>query len=222
MFTRLIPTDYIFNAPFFNDIADITLKNMFFTSPVAGTFTFENATDSIGKSMQCITSNNAKWRYKHSTNLATTNKISISFWFKTSSTTSNQRIFSGAYSAEFKSSFTIDYKKAQSGNKIEFGDYYGSKNIKYADVELNNNRWTLITITNDRSLDAETSVNFYINGSLVTKVNTATNADVNDNYNLLQNDEFDFGDTPFYGSLARFRVYPRILALQEITALYYE
>ena len=147
-----------------------------------------------------------------------TDKVSISFWMKTSQTataiiaelstnTNNNNAFYNAISD-------------LTPNKIAVGDHISGYNIGDSAININDNNWHHVVLIIDRSLG--TSQNkIYVDGILSYVQNTAYQSDLNGNWGLFplfigQRAGSSFG---FNGQMKNLKIWNRIITQSEIDNL---
>ena len=147
-------------------------------------------------------------------------KVSISFWIKTSQTNIGVvAMLSNDYN--YNSAFTAIINDLHP-NKIYIGDHTTQYNVGYSSVNINDNNWHHIVITIDRSQNGLNQNRIYVDGNLAYNQNTSYQNDLN---GLFANLPLFIGQQGgsslgFNGRLKFLKIFNYPLSTTEITNLY--
>ena len=200
----------ILDLPFQNSFVDATGKNTMVAGGASNlpTFTLEGGE-------YAATFNGSRSLKTNANFLINSDKVSISFWIKTTQTTTG-------ILAELSSNFNNNNAfLATVTNKAEIGDHIFSYNAGSSAININDNNWHHVVLMIDRSLG--TSQNkIYVDGILSYVQNTSYQSDLNGNWGLFplfigQRDGSLYG---FNGQLKFLKIFNYPLSTTEITNLY--
>ena len=215
-----IPTDTIIHYKFNNDLVDSSsIGNNGIGS---GTYTF--GTDRKGVANNCLSLTNGRIETTNVVDLSSTDKVSLSFWFKTAQTLPFGVLFNiGVLTAS--NSLYCDIGDVQVG-RILLQDRFdtSTRQLFWSNFVCNPDTWIHCVLTTDRSLNASTQIKMFFNG-VDQAPNIFASSDLNGNYSNLY--KLVIGamtglSNPFIGLVDDFRIYGRILSQTEITNLYNE
>ena len=208
-----------------NKILDLPLQNSFtdttgINTMVAGgtsnlpTFTLEGGE-------YAATFNGSQSLKTNANFVIDTDKVSISFWIKTSQT-------AGAIIAELSTNYNknnafLTVINDTLANRVSIGDKNSSGyNIGSSATNINNNTWRHIVLTIDRTLVGNQQNKIYVNGVLSYVQNTTYQSDLNGNWalNPLFIGQRAGNSSGFKGQLKFLKIFNRILSETEITNLH--
>lgn len=201
----------ILDLPFQNSFVDATGKNTMVAGGGANlpTFTLEG-------SEYAATFNGSQSLKTNANFIINSDKVSISFWIKTSQT-------AVAIIAELSSVFDNDNSFAayinSPANRITMADHTTIYNRTSGTTVINNNSWHHIALITDRSLGTN-QTKIYINNVLVTSLDVS--GDLNGNWGLFpifigQRNGSSLG---FNGKIKFLKIFNYSLSTTEITNLY--
>lgn len=185
-----------------------------------GTYSF--GTDRNGVANNCLSLTNATITTGSNLQLSDTDKLTVSFWIKTSQTSAGT-IFNAGTNISTDNSFYANINYIGVG-KILIQDRQSSvlRSLLFTNQTFNDNNWHHVVITNDRALSSVNQMNIYVDNVFyylsVFEIN-----DLNLNYT----DDFPLtiGNSilgAYSGLIDDFKIYKRILTIAEITQLYNE
>lgn len=217
-----IPLDYILRYDFSGNILDSSTHSN--NGVPINLMSYTN--DRKGNPNSALLLNN-NGLYTNDVNSINTNKLSLSFWIKTI-TTSTALIFELSRDAnDVSNSFFVSINNVGVGTLQVVSK--GSNtvwNLKGVDSVLSNTGlWQHVVVVMNRDNDGINESNIYINGSIVSSsILLGYNNDINDNFssNVLYIGQRNGGVLPFDGILDDVRFYNRILTQNEIQLLYNE
>ena len=162
----------ILDLPFQNSFVDATGKNTMIAGGTSNlpTFTLEGG--------EYAATFNGSQSLKTNANFNVgTDKVSVSFWLKTSQTNIGVvAMLSNNYNSY--SAFTAIINDLHP-NKIYIGDHTTAYNVGYSSVNINDNNWHHIVITIDRSQNGINQNRIYVDGNLAYSQNTSYQNDLN-------------------------------------------
>ena len=206
----------ILDLPFQNSFVDATGKNTMVAGGASNlpTFTLEGG--------EYAANFNGSQSLKTNANFVIgTDKVSISFWMKTSQTviavlqelssnSDNKNAFATAINVEAANKFSMQNKKESSG----------VYNVVYSTSTINQNSWHHVCVVSDRSLNGNNESKIYVDNVLANVV--FNNFDSSGNYinDILfigQRNGSSFG---FNGQMKFLKIFNYPLSTTEITNLY--
>jgi hypothetical protein len=143
---------------------------------------------------------------------STANGISFAFWFKANNAGTYSRLFNFSSAVKTNSIFFLVGTNNQIGVSVYNGTTYGDVFNVYS-LNVNDNAWRHVTWT----ISPDGVNNLYINGTFASTFNTNYPSAVTRNINYLGYNEF--GNPLFNGAIDDFRVYNRVLTINEAQLL---
>ena len=148
-------------------------------------------------------------------------KISVSFWMKTSQTVVAVVSEISTNATSGNNAFGV-YINDLLANRIEIADNQSVLNIGNSATNINNNTWRHIVLTIDRSLVGNQQNKIYVDGILSYVQNASLQSDLNGNWDLNplfigQREGRYFG---FNGQMKFLKIFNYPLSTSEITNLY--
>ena len=205
----------ILDLPFQNSFVDATGKNTMIAGGASNlpTFTLEGGEYAATFNGSQSLKTNANFNIN-------SDKVSISFWLKTSQTAS-AIVLELSNNYNNYSAFTAIINDLHP-NKINIADHTTAYNIGYSSVNINDNNWHHIVTTTDRSQSGINQNRIYVDGSLSYNQNTSYKNDLNGLFGNLplfigQQNGSIFG---FNGKLKFLKVFNYPLSTTEITNLF--
>ena len=205
----------VLDLPLQNNFTDTTGINTMIAGGTSNlpTFTLEGGE-------YAATFNSSQSLKTNSNFLINSDKVSISFWIKTSQTTAG--ILTELSSNYNNNNAFLAIINDLHPNKIYIADHTTVYNIGYSSVNINDNNWHHIVITIDRSQNGLNQNRIYVDGNLVYVQNTNGQSDLNGNWGLFplfigQRGGSSFG---FNGQLKFLKIFNYPLSTSEITNLY--
>ena len=205
----------ILDLPLQNNFTDTTGINTMIAGGSSNlpTFTLEGGE-------YAATFNGSKSLKTNSNFVIGTDKVSISFWIKTS-LTSLAMITELSVSANSNNAFGVFINNALS-NRIDIADNQSGLNIVSSATNINNNTWRHIVLTIDRSLVGNQQNKIYVDGILSYVQNASLQSDFNGNWALNplfigQRGGSQYG---FNGQMKFLKIFNYPLSTTEITNLY--
>ena len=213
IYKKIDPT-LILDLPFQNSFVDATGKN---TMRAGGTSNLPTFTLEGGE--YAATFNGSQSLKTNANFNIGADKVSISFWIKTSQTataiiaelstnTNNNNAFYNAISD-------------LTPNKIAVGDHTSAYNIGDSAININDNNWHHVVLMIDRSLVGNQQNKIYVDGILSYVQNTTYQSDLNGNWALNplfigQRGGSQYG---FNGQMKNLKIWNRIITQSEIDNL---
>lgn len=209
-----IPTDYILAYDFNGNTADKSVNGL--NGVMTGTLAFEDGRKAGTQSLK-FTNGCVKTVIPIPLN---SNKVSVSFWMKTTQTASGV-ILEMSTNSNANNAFSSYINEARI-NRISIVDKQANYNRAFSSININTGNWFHIVLSIDRSLDGVLQNKIVVNNSILHS-NDLT-ADNNGNFvnNILFVGQRGAISNPFNGNLQNLKIYNRILTPEEITALYNE
>ena len=149
-----------------------------------------------------------------------TDKVSISFWIKTSQTATSAVIELGT-NTNSNNSFICSINDTLA-NRVSITDHISGYNVGSSATNINNNTWRHIVLTIDRSLVGNQQNKIYVDGVLSYVQNASLQSDLNGNWALNplfigQRGGSQYG---FNGQIKFLKIFNYPLSTTEITNLY--
>ena len=162
----------ILDLPFQNSFVDATGKNTMIAGGASNlpTFTLEGGEYAATFNGSQSLKTNANFNIN-------SDKVSISFWLKTSQTAS-AIVLELSNNYNNYSAFTAIINDLHP-NKIYIADHTTVYNVGYSSISINDNNWHHIVITTDRSQNGINQNRIYVDGSLSYNQNTSYKNDLN-------------------------------------------
>ena len=207
----------ILDLPLQNNFTDTTGKNTMIAGGTSNlpTFTLEG-------SEYAATFNGSQSLKTNANFVIGTDKVSISFWMKTSQT-------GAAVVAELSTNFSQFnsfgvFINDLLANRIEIADHITGFNIGNSAININDNTWRHIVLIIDRSKVGSQQNSIYVNGILSYVQNTSFQSDLNGNWGLFPLFIGQRGDSfyGFNGQMKFLKIFNYPLSTTEITNLYNE
>ena len=205
----------ILDLPFQNSFVDATGKNTMIAGGSSNlpTFTLEGGE-------YAATFNGSQSLKTNSNFVIGTDKVSISFWMKTSQTgiavlqelslnSDNKNAFATAINVEAANKFSMQNKKASSG----------IYNAVYSTSTINQNSWHHVSVVSDRSLNGNNESKIYVDNVLANVV--FNNFDSSGNYinDILFIGQRGGSQYGFNGQMKNLKIWNRIITQSEIDNL---
>ena len=206
----------ILDLPFQNSFVDATGKN---TMVAGGTSNLPTFTLEGGE--YAATFNGSKSLKTNSNFVIGTDKVSISFWMKTSQTAAAIVSEMSTNATSGNNAFGV-YINDLLANRIEISDNQSGLNIGNSATNINNNAWRHIVLTIDRTLVGNQQNKIYVDGILSYVQNTTYQSDLNGNWDIFplfigQRGGSLYG---FNGQMKFLKIFNYPLSTTEITNLY--
>lgn len=160
---------------------------------------------------------------QNNVNLSSTDKLTICFWIKFSSTTI-QIVSEQSANFNCANAFVISINDAGGTGSIQFADriLVIEYNVSYTSKKYNDGKWHFVAITSDRSQDALNKTNIYVDSVKDTVLHPTIRSDLSGNYSSFplflgsrNNSQYFFN-----GQLTRFKIYKKILSFEDIKRIY--
>ena len=207
----------ILDLPFQNSFVDATGKNTMIAGGTSNlpTFTLEGGE-------YAATFNGSQSLKTNSNFVIGTDKVSISFWIKTSQTAAAIVL---ELSNNYNNSNAFNSTLNGTANRIEVADHTSggsAYNVGSSATNINNNTWRHIVLTIDRSLVGNQQNKIYVDGILSYVQNASLQSDLNGNWALNplfigQRGGSQYG---FNGQMKFLKIFNYPLSTTEITNLY--
>ena len=168
----------ILDLPLQNSFVDATGKN---TMRAGGTSNLPTFTLEGGE--YAATFNGSQSLKTNSNFVINSDKVSISFWMKTSQTVVAVVSEISTNATSGNNAFGV-YINDLLANRIEIADNQSGLNIGNSATNINNNAWRHIVLTIDRSLVGNQQNKIYVDGILSYVQNTTYQSDLNGNWEL--------------------------------------
>ena len=207
----------ILDLPFQNSFVDATGKN---TMVAGGTSNLPTFTLESGE--YAATFNGYQSLKTNSNFIIGADKVSISFWVKTSQTDAAIIL---ELSSNYNNFSAFNSTLNGTANRIEVADHTSggsAYNLGSSATNINNNTWRHIVLTIDRSLVGNQQNKIYVDGVLSYVQNASIQSDLNGNWGLFplfigQREGRYFG---FNGQMKFLKIFNYPLSTTEITNLY--
>ena len=209
----------ILDLPFQNSFVDATGKN---TMRAGGTSNLPTFTLEGGE--YAATFNGSQSLKTNANFVIGTDKVSVSFWVKTSQTASSIVL---ELSSNYNNFNAFQSTLNGTANRIEVADHTSggsAYNVGSSATNINNNTWRHIVLTIDRSLVGNQQNKIYVDGVLSYVQNTTYQKDTSGNFGIYQlfigqraGDSFGFN-----GQIKFLKIFNYPLSTTEITNLYNE
>ena len=205
----------ILDLPFQNSFVDATGKNTMIAGGTSNLPTF------VLDGSEYAAVFNGSQSLKTSSNFVIgADKVSISFWMKTSQTAFSIVLELSSNYNNFNA-FTV-FINDLLANRIEVVDHISGYNIGNSATNINNNTWRHIVLTIDRNLVGNQQNKIYVDGVLSYVQNTSLQDDLNGNWGLFplfigQRGGSQYG---FNGKMKFLKIFNYPLSTTEITNLY--
>ena len=205
----------ILDLPFQNSFVDATGKN---TMVAGGTSNLPTFTLEGGE--YAATFNGSQSLKTNANFVLGTDKVSISFWMKTSQTGAAVIIESSTNFSQFNS-FGVFINDILA-NRIEIADNVTGYNIGNSAININDNNWHHVVLMINRSLVGNQQNKIYVDGILSYVQNTNYQSDLNGNWalNPLFIGQRGGSSLGFNGQLKLLKIFNYPLSPSEITNLY--
>lgn len=212
----VIPTDYVLAYDFNSNLLDKSTNSN--NGTLIGGLTYVLNRKGNANSAISLTGTASGFKTSSNLNLSGTDKISISFWVK-STQTNLAVIFEHSINYNNNNGFSFNINGTV---KQSFGTSHPPINSKFTN-NIIPPTWTHYCFLVDRSLISPSEITVYING-VIDYWTLFINNDLSGNFG---NQTLYFGQRngntfPFSGGLDDYKIYDRLLSETEITALYNE
>ena len=205
----------ILDLPFQNSFVDATGKNTIIAGGTSNlpTFTLEGGE-------YAATFNGSKSLKTNSNFVINSDKVSISFWLKTSQT-ALAAILELSNSCNNNNAFGSFINNVLA-NRIDVADSISNLNIGSSTININNNTWKHIVLMIDRSKVGNQQKKIYVDGVLSYVQNTTYQVDLNGNFGLfpLFIGQRGGNSLGFNGQMKFLKIFNYPLSTTEITNLY--
>ena len=214
IYKKIDPT-LILDLPFQNSFVDATGKNTMVAGGSSNLPTF-----TLDGSEYAATFNGSQSIKTNANFYIGTDKVSISFWIKTSQTATG--IIAELSTNTNNNNAFYNALNDLLANRISIGDHTSGYNIGDSAININNNTWRHIVLTIDRSLVGNQQNKIYVDGILSYVQNTTYQSDLNGNWGLFplfigQRGGSLYG---FNGQMKFLKIFNYPLSTTEITNLY--
>ncbi len=224
IYSKGIPDDYILAMDFNGDLTDKSVNNN--NGIGSGSYSFGVVTDSDGISQNCVTTTNSVINTSKALPMGGSDKVTISFRIK-ATTPSVEWIMALGNTYGGGNGYNV---LVEAGERLIINDVGSPANgMNYPFIDNSpivfNNKWHTVSITIDRSITGEPNyeTSIFLNGVKQTTSFWANywSFDQVGGYPdlILSIANRHQGDFPFVGSLAKLRVYNRVLTDTEIKTL---
>ena len=149
--------------------------------------------------------------------LINSDKVSISFWLKTSQT-AQSFIIELSNNSDSNNAFRVQINGSRLENKITGTDHNQSWNWANSSININDNTWRHFVIVINRSLGINQNY-IYINDTLQSIQNSSTDNNGNFVNNILYIGQRAGGSYGFNGQMKNLKIWNRILSQSEIDNL---
>ena len=205
----------ILDLPFQNSFIDTTGKNTMVAGGTSNlpTFTLEGG--------EYAANFNGSQSLKTNANFVIgTDKVSISFWMKTSQT-ATAIIAELSKNSNSKDAFYNALNNLLD-NRISIGDHISDHNIGYSAININDNNWHHVVLMINRSLVGNQQNKIYVDGILSYVQNTTYQSDLNGNWGLfpLFIGQRGGNSLGFNGQMKFLKIFNYPLSPSEITNLF--
>ena len=206
----------ILDLPFQNSFVDATGKNTMIAGGTSNlpTFTLEGS--------EYAATFNGSQSLKTNVNFnLNSDKVSISFWIKTSQTAVSAVLELSTNAPSGNDAFAV-YINDLLANRIEIVDNQYGLNIGNSAININDNQWRHIVLTIDRSLIGNQQNKIYVDGVLSYVQNTTYQKDTSGNFGIYQLFIGQRGGSSlgFNGQLKFLKIFNYLLSTTEITNLF--
>ena len=205
----------ILDLPFQNSFIDTTGKNTMIAGGASNlpTFTIEGGE-------YAATFNGSQSLKTNANFVIGTDKVSISFWIKTSQTAT--AIIAELSTNTNNNNAFYNVISDLTPNKIAVGDHTSAYNIGDSAININDNNWHHVVLMIDRTLVGNQQNKIYVDGVLSYVQSTTYQSDLNGNFGLFplfigQRDGSQYG---FNGQMKFLKIFNYPLSQAEITNLY--
>ena len=150
-----------------------------------------------------------------------TDKVSISFWIKTSQTATSAVLELSTNAPSGNNAFGV-YINDLLANRIEIIDNQSGLNMGNSAININDNQWRHIVLTIDRSLAGNQRNKIYVDGVLSYVQSTTYQSDLNGNWalNPLFIGQRAGSSLGFNGQMKFLKIFNYTLSTTEVTNLY--
>lgn len=218
---NVIPTDYILCYNLQNNLIDSGSLGL---NGIPGG-TSNSPSFGVGRKGNDFCANfNGGQSFKTPSNVIyTTDKISVSFWIKTTQTNIAQLIESSPDVNSNANIWASSINDSYNLNKLGLLSKNSNWNIRTSSVNINTGQWVHVVGIIDRSRTGADEIQIYINNEL----KTATTTSSADNNGIFSSQTLFIGQRNgtsygFNGSMQQLRIYNRVLTTAEINSLYLE
>ena len=206
----------ILDLPFQNSFVDATGKNTMIAGGTSNlpTFTLEGGE-------YAATFNGLQSLKTNSNFILNSDKVSISFWIKTSQTAVAIVLELSTVASGGNNAFGV-YINDLLANRIEIVDGQSGLNIGNSSTDINNNTWRHIVLTIDRSLVGNQQNKIYVDGVLSYVQSTTYQKDTSGNWalNPLFIGQRGGSSLGFNGQIKFLKIFNYQLSTTEITNLF--